>query len=120
MAYADPQSVTVNAVAQSLARTGSANGSGEFTKDDQTYKLVIQHSKKTRTRHVARLEFRKIAADPLVSANNVEYTGAVTLTVDAPNVGYSNTELKDIVIGLADWLKAGTNAATIKLIAFEN
>lgn len=119
MAFADPQTITVATVAQTLALIGRDQSGSTFQKDDQAYKLSISHAKKTRTRHVMRIDFRKIAADPLVSANNVEYSGAVTLTLDVPNVGYSTTEQKDIVLALADYLKSSSNQPIIKLVAFE-
>lgn len=116
MAFADPQSVTVNAVAQSLPRVGLGPSSGIFQKDDQSYKLEIFHDKKKRTRHIAKLSFRKIAADVYTASNNIEYTGSVTLTLDGPNVGYTNTDLLNIVNGFVGWL---TPANVTKVIAFE-
>jgi len=39
MAFADPQTVTINAVANSLPRISSGNNAGGFSKDDGTVKL---------------------------------------------------------------------------------
>jgi len=46
----DPQSVTINAVANSLPRVGSSNNSGSFSKDDANVKLEVSHSYGKRTR----------------------------------------------------------------------
>lgn len=121
MAFSDPQTVTVATVAQTLNRTPVLDGvaQGSFVKDDQSYKLEITQSKKGRTSHIVRLSARKIAADPLASANNVEYQMSVTLSVNAPNVGYTATEQKDLIAALAAWLTASTNANAIKLVNFE-
>lgn len=62
MAFADPQSVTINAVAQSLARTASGVNTGSFTKDDGNVALSVQHTYGKRTRRQMRLTTRKIAA----------------------------------------------------------
>jgi len=65
MAIADPQSVTIGGVANSLPRTGSGDNHGVFTKDDRTVALKVTHSpNKTRVRRSVRLDFSKIAADP--------------------------------------------------------
>lgn len=117
MALSDPQSVTVNAVAQSLPRVSSNGGSSEYQKDDGSYKLVVSRTIGKRRRYMVRLDARKIAADPLASANNQEYQAAAYLVIDCPKVGYSNTELKDIVLGLAGWL---TSANVLKVVGNEN
>lgn len=121
MAFSDPQTVTVATVAQTLNRTPvlDGNAQGSFVKDDQSYKLEVTQSKKGRTSHIVRLSARKIAADPLTSANNVEYQMSVTVSVNAPNVGYTATEQKDLIAAICAWLTASTNANAIKLVNFE-
>ncbi|DAD50993.1 coat protein [ssRNA phage SRR6960509_16] len=103
--FADPQSVTVNAVAQSLPAIKREDFSSSYRKDDGSYSLIISHAEGKRNRRVVRLEHRKIAADPL-TADNVEYSTSVYLVMDAPPVGYTNTELKDIALGLTAWLSS--------------
>jgi hypothetical protein len=44
MAFADPQSVTINAVAQSLPRVSTGNNESTYLKDDGTVKLSFRHS----------------------------------------------------------------------------
>lgn len=61
MAFADPQTLTINAVANTLPRTSSGTNSGVFTKDDGTVKLSIQHASGKRIRSSARVDFSKIA-----------------------------------------------------------
>lgn len=121
MAFAEPQTVTVATVAKTLPRVGipAGNFQGQFQMEDESYRLDIGQSKTKRSRNVVRLTARKIAADPLSSANNVEYQAVVTLTVDSPLVGYTAAEKKDLVVALADWLKASSNANTVKLVGFE-
>lgn len=121
MAFADPQSVTVGGAAKSLAKTSIIDGNwaGVYLADDMAYRLDIAQAKTKRSRHVVKLTARKVAADPLAADRNLEYAMSVTLTVDAPLVGYTNSEQKDLVVALADWLKASTNANTVKLVNFE-
>lgn len=119
MALSDPQSVTVNAVAQSLPRIASNGASSEYQKEDASYKLVVSRNVGKRRRYMIRLDARKIAADPLASANNREYTAAAYIVIDAPltGLGYTNTELKDIALGLTGW---ASSANLLKVVGNEN
>lgn len=117
MAFADPQSVTVNAVAQPLPRVSSGPLSSVYQKDDMSYKLTVSRIIGKRRRYMIRLDARKIAADPLATANNLEYTCAAYMVIDAPALGYSNTELKDIALGLSAWASS-TNL--LKVVGNEN
>jgi hypothetical protein len=120
MAYADPQSVTVNAVAQSLPRVSSGVNTGGFSKDDGTFKLSVSHSYGKRTRRVIRLDQAKIAADPLLAGVNVKATAATYLVIDQPITGFSNTELKQLVDGFLAYLSAATGAKVTQLLGGEN
>jgi len=44
----------------------------------------------------------------------------VSLTINRPLEGYSDTEIEKIVVGFIAWLQAGTNANLKKIIAGEN
>lgn len=114
--FADPQSVTVNAVAQSLPAIKREELSSSYRKDDSTYELIISHQEGNRNRRVVRLNNRMIAADPL-TADNVEYSMATYLVIDVPPVGYTNTQIKDIVLGLTGWL---TSANVLKVLGGES
>ncbi len=117
--FADPQSVTINAVANSLPRTGSSNDSGNFSKDDGNVKLAIKHTSASRIRRVARLDFRKVAADPLATGYNKEYSMSSYLVIDVPLVGFTIAEQKQIVDGLTLWLTTSTGANVTKLLGGE-
>lgn len=120
MAFADPQSVTINAVAQTLPRTGSGTTSGTFQKDDATVKLSVSHSNGNRTRRVIRLDHQKYATDPLISAQNVLRNMAVYLVVDVPVQGYTVTEQKQIVDALTAYLTASSGAKVTQLLGGES
>lgn len=121
MAFADPQSVTINAVAQTLPRTGQGIKSGEFTKDDGNVKLEVSHTvgKNARERSTIRLTHRKIAADPLTTAVNLQYSMSTYIVVDRPPVGYTLTEAKQIVDALTAYLTASTGARVTQLLGRE-
>lgn len=120
MAFADPQSVTINAVANSLPRTSSGVNSGVFTKDDGNVQLTVQHTYGKRTRRTIRLNHSKIAADPLISAQSIKYSMSAYLVVDTPVTGYTVSEAKQVIDGLVAYLAASTGARVTQLLGGEN
>lgn len=120
MAFADPQSVTINSVAQTLPRTSSGVNSGVFTKDDGLVKLSVSHQYGKRTRRTIRLDHAKIAADPLISSTSVRYSLSAYLVVDMPITGYTVAEAKQIVDALTAYLTASSGARATQLLGGEN
>jgi len=115
--FADPQSVTVNAVAQSLPAVARNDTSSKYMKDDGSYTLTVSHQYKVdRNRFTVRLDATKVAADPLTSANNRVYSQSCYIVMDKPVVGYSNAETKDLALALATWL---TSANALKVLGGE-
>jgi len=120
VAFPDPQSVTINAIANSLPRTSSGDGTGAFTKDDGNIKFLISHSYGRRNRRQARLDHRKVAADPLNAAQNLNYSMSVYMVIDVPPVGYTPTEAKQVVDGFLANLQASSAANLVRLIGGES
>jgi len=117
MAFADPQSVTVNAVAKSLPRISSATGKSVYRLDTGDYALSVTQSEGKRNRRTVRLDFQKIAANPFDSTKNDKFTGSVIFVIDCPVIGFTNTEVKDNALGLTGWL---TSANILKVLGGEN
>lgn len=115
----DPQSITINAVANSLPRVINGPPSS-YMKDDGNVTLTVGHQFGKRTRSTVRLDFRKIAADPLVSAQSIEYGMSAYLVVDRPKTGFTLVEAKQIVDGLTAWLTASSGANTTKVLGGES
>lgn len=105
---ADPQSVTINAVATSLARTNDSPNQHLYTSaDGKTVMTTKQNSTAKRFRREVRLSQIKIAADP-ISAVNSEAGFSVYLVIDEPRSGvFSDTEIKYVVEALKTWLTSG-------------
>jgi len=121
MAFADPQSVTINAVAQTLPRISSGVNAGVFQKDDSTVKLSVSHQYgKGRARRMLRLDHAKVAADPLMASVNVRLTGSVYIVADFPQVGYTVAEAKQIIDALTAYLTASSGARATQLLGGEN
>ncbi len=117
MSFADPQSVTVNAVAKSMPRISSEKLQSQYRMDTGDYALRISHAEGTRNRRTVRLDFQKVAADPFEPALNQKFTGSVYIVIDAPVTGFTNTELKDNSLGLVGWL---TSANILKVLGAES
>lgn len=120
MAFSDPQSVTINAVAQSLPRTSSKDTAGTFTKDDGNVKLLVSSSYGKRIRRTARLDHKKVAQDPLFPAQNAPYSMSFYVVADVPTTGYTVVEQKQIVDALVAWLSASSGANITRLLGGEN
>lgn len=121
MALADPQTITVNSVAQSLKRVSMGTGTGSFKTNDGNFTLEIAHSYTKRNRHTVVLRQRKIAADPLAPTLNVEVTQSVRVTIDTPNnSAFTVAENKLLWDGFAAWLAASSGAIETQLLGGEN
>lgn len=118
--FADPQSITINAIANSLPRTSIGKNSAEYTKDDSTVKLSVEHNFAKRTVRRVRLDMSKITADPLVPTQNQKVSASVYLVINHPVTGFSNTELKQLADGLVAWLSASSGANLTKVIGGES
>ena len=118
--FADPQSVTINAVANSFPRVQAGVDAGLFSKDDANVKLSVKHTYGSRVRRLVRLDNRKVASDPLATGYNKEYSMACYLVIDHPSVGYSIAEIKQIVDGLTLWLTTSSGANVTKVVGGES
>lgn len=120
MAFSDPQTVTIDAVAQVMARSFDKTGAGNFATADGGYRLEILPSNgKTKVRTL-RLRNSKITSDPLVTTTNVRVTDLISLTIIQPLDGYTVDEVVKQVSGLLTWLTASTNANLTKFVNGEN
>lgn len=108
--FADPQSVTVNSVAQSMPRIKIGASDSTYRKADETIQLRISHqSTLKRTRRMVRLDSTVIAADPLTAVNTSQSAG-IYLVIDEPKFGFSDADLDNLVDALVGWLTAGNIA----------
>jgi hypothetical protein len=119
VAFADPQSVTINAVANSLPRVGITSNVGTFQKDDGTVRLTVSQSNGKRNRRSLRLDFQKVAADPFTTGVNNLYSMKAELVVDTPPTGFTITEQKQIVDALTAYLTASSGARVTQLLGGE-
>jgi len=116
--FADPQTVTVNAVAQSLAAISRETMKSLYRKDTAEYELTISHQETAkRNRRVVRLDRQLTTADPFIPTQNVLVTSSYYLVIDAPLAGLTNVQMKDDILGLSAWL---TSANVLKVLGGES
>lgn len=118
--FTDPQSITVNAVANVLPRTQNLQTGAVYSKDDGNLKLTISSAYGKRTRRTARVDARKTAVDPLFPAQNAPYSMSCYIVADVPTTGYTIVEQKQIVDALVGWLSASSGANVTKLLGGES
>jgi hypothetical protein len=120
MAYSDPQTVTINAIANTLARVSSGDGFGAFRNSDGTVYMTVRHQNGKRYRRQIRLTLNKISADPFIPDRNVASNATVYMVVDHPINGFTNTEIKQLVDGFTAYLTASSGAKVTQLLGGEN
>lgn len=116
--FSEPQTVTVNAVANNLNRVSFGDRAGAFQLPDSSITLKVSHDLRNRSRRTARLDFTKTAADPLLDGVSRPYSMSVYVVVDHPKVGFTNTEVENNLKALTDWLS--TAGVATKLVGGES
>lgn len=115
--FSDPQSITVNAVAKSLAAVSRMENASVYKMDTGDYSLTITKARtRDRKRFTVRIDAFKIADDPLIVTTKVASQATVMLTINSPLAGFSNVELKDISLALTAW---ANSANTLRVLADE-
>lgn len=120
MAIADPQTITVNAVPNTLYRVGTGMNQGLFQRDDASLSLKFSHNIGKRKKRLIRVDMTKVAADPFLAGVNNKYTASCWLATDTPDVGFTNTEVKQLVDGFIAYLSAGSGAVVTKVLGGES
>lgn len=116
--FADPQSITYNAVAKSLPAIGRTDSQSEYRLNDNgtIYDLTLSHQFGKRNRAVARLRRDSYSSDPLVPAQNILASATATLTIDFPIAGVTASDAQLLAKALVAWL---SDANILKLASGE-
>lgn len=117
MAFADPQSITINAVAKSLVKILDDGLKSVYQTADGVWRFTISHQVSGgRTRRMVRVDQKVIASDPL-NATSIYQSLGVYIVIDEPPFGFTGTEINYVVAGLKTWLDS---TAVGKLLANEH
>lgn len=110
MAFADPQTLTVNTVDKTLNRVKSDGYRSEYLSSDEAYRMTISHQEsKGRTRRMVRVDARVVATDPLSSISEYKNLG-VYVVIDEPEYGFADGDIDYVVQALCAWLDAANVA----------
>jgi len=116
----DPQSVTpTGGSAVSLPTVGRGLNQSIYQSADGNTVLTISHNLGKRKRTQVRLDFSKIAADPLISAQNIKYSMSAYMVIDTPITGFTVAEAMAQAGGLLAYLSASTNAKVTSVLGGE-
>lgn len=104
--FADPQSITVNGVAKSMARVESTGKKAIYSNADGTFTMTISHQVlKDKIRTLVRVDQRKVVADPLTAVNDYATLSTMHI-IERPLYGFSATELEHQLVAQEAWQDA--------------
>jgi hypothetical protein len=109
MALADPQVITVNAVAKSMPRifTSSVGNktSAEYSIADGTFDLIVSHQTNAdgRIRSLIRFQQKAVVQNPLDLTNDYD-TMSFQIVCDRPSFGFTQTQMDQLWAGFKAWL----------------
>lgn len=107
MAFADPQTITVNGVAKTLARIEVKGLASVYQTADGLFKFTISHQRtgsgsNVRIRSMIRVDHKAIVPDPLTAVNDYETISTYTV-IDRPEVGFTSLEVGYDAAALFAW-----------------
>jgi len=103
--FTDPQTITVNAVAQAMPRVETNTRKSIYQKNDQSFTLTLSHQtgKDGRVRHLARFDQRAVVTNPLDSTNDYD-TLSFYVVIDRPAYGFTMVQTEQLITGFKAWL----------------
>jgi hypothetical protein len=120
----DPITLAGPATTDVLNRISTGVMSSTYLSADRTYTLEIRHSyvgkKKARIRTNVKLTQTKIAADPLLTDTNNEYSQSINFTIDRPLAGFSVSEVIELARTLYETLDASTHATLDDVVELQS
>lgn len=124
MSMTDPTVVTISAVPITCPRISVGDDRSEYQSGDGlvtlTFSSLYDQGRGDRTKRMARVDVRKIAADPMKPVENVEVSMAFYIAYDLPPAGYTAVEAKAISDGFLTTLQASSGAMITKLLGGES
>lgn len=109
--FADPQVITIAAIASNYARIKSGDMASTYATADGKMVLEIsnQITKGNRERHLVKLTIVKDVVDPYSVPPGVTKPVQLVMytVIDNPKVGFTDTEIVDIFNGFRVWTATG-------------
>jgi hypothetical protein len=122
--FSDPISISVgqtNAIsggtAKSMARIRTDGYMSEYSSSDSLYATKITHSRGSRTRSEARLDFFTPYTDPSTGLTRTVSASAYVV-LNRPSAGFTTTQLTEILTGICGYMSQTANMT--KFLALES
>jgi len=122
--FADPTSVTIGATitpsggtATSLSRIRTDGYASEYRSADGLTGGAIKHQLGKRYRSEVRFDKNATYVDPTTGLT-IPVSTSVYAVINRPTAGFTNTDIKNLILGLAAYL--GVTANLDKILAFES
>lgn len=124
MSYADPQSITINAVPFTLPQIHLKDGQPAYRFEDVDNKITLtaSHLYGKRTRRVLRLDHLTKSQLDSYTSTYQDIGGSIYTVFDFPATGsvYSPSMIKTLWDGYDAFLNASSDAAIVKLLNGES
>lgn len=119
--FADPQTLTVNSVAKTLAAISRQGTASIYQTADGVYRFRVSHDiQAKKERHLVEVIRREIAADPY-SEVQLDAQLKVQLVIENPTRSLiSDTEITYVINAFCTWLTASSSAAVTKILGNES
>jgi len=104
LALADPQTVTVNSVAKTLALIVKEGRKSTYLTSDGLFELTVSHQpSKDRVRSQMQIVQKAIVADPLTAVNDYDFLKFYCV-FDHPNAGFTLAQSQQLIAAFQVWL----------------
>lgn len=104
--FADPQTLTIATVANSLPKIRQEGLTSTYQKSDGLLSLAIRHTPAKdgqRMRSLVRVDFSAVVTNPLDSTNDMD-SFSFQIVLDRPLQGFTPTQMGDVWAALKVWL----------------
>lgn len=121
--FKDPINIQLNGNAKSLPRVYEEKNGTAYRTFEGDLSIDIAHSyvaKRGRRRSMLKLTTNQIVADAYVANTKRPVSMSAYVVIDSPLLGFSAQDKENLVVALADYLKATSNEAAKKLIGGES
>jgi len=116
----DPQTITIDGVAISLALVSSQGSKSLYQSADGLNRLRVEWTKQNgKTRYLYSFQEDAVSADP-ISEINKKVTVTINWTIDQPDFGISDARIVKIIAGLKTHYNTGTGALVERILGNEH
>jgi len=122
VSYADPQTITIDAVTSSLPRVSVGENRSSYRSNDGLITLSASHQYGKRTRRVLRVDVSSLAVSDAYTGLGKDESMSIYLVADLPRYSetFDPTYVKKVFDGFNTQLHASSDALITKLLGGES